>query len=86
MKGIRRVIYRLPDIVGGPAEATIYVEEGEKDVEALRSLGVLTTCNPGGVGKFTRDLTDPLKGRHVVIIADRDEPGRFDAEQVAATP
>ena len=37
IEGVRRVLYRLPDVqTGKQAGATIYLPEGEKDVETLR--------------------------------------------------
>lgn len=89
VSGIRRVLYRLPEVVaaaqaGGP----VFVVEGEKDVEALRSLepGITATCNVGGAGKWRDEYTASLRGAEVVyVIADRDEPGRKHAAQVAAS-
>jgi hypothetical protein len=50
---VRRVLYRLPEVVAAvSASSTVYVCEGEKDVESLRRLGVVATCNPGGAGKW----------------------------------
>lgn len=75
--------YRLKDILeADPAELVVYVE-GEKDADnANNQLGVIATTNPGGAGKLNVDLT-PLKGRRVVVIADKDEPGRRHAKLVA---
>jgi hypothetical protein len=84
LKGVTRVLYRLPELMATPADTGVFIPEGEKDVEALRSIGVVATCNPGGAGKFTPDLKGPLQGRTVVIIADKDELGRRHAQQVAA--
>jgi hypothetical protein len=44
-KGPRQVLYHLPEVL----EATIvFVVEGEKDVETLRSHGFVATTNAGG--------------------------------------
>jgi 5S rRNA maturation endonuclease (ribonuclease M5) len=57
--------------------------EGEKDVHTLERYGLVATCNPGGAGKWRPEYTDSLRGAAVVIIiADRDEPGRAHARQV----
>ena len=64
---------------GAKAGATVYVVEGEKDVEALRSLGLVATCNPMGAGKWRDEYAEPLRGAHVVVVADKDEPGRKHA-------
>jgi 5S rRNA maturation endonuclease (ribonuclease M5) len=78
--GVRRLLYRLPDAL--KAE-TVYVVEGEKDVESLRAIGMIATCNPGGAGKWRREYAECLRGKHVIIIPDNDDAGRKHASQVA---
>ncbi len=82
LKDVRRVLYRLPDLVASP-DATVYVPEGEKDVEQLFSGGLVATTNSGGAGKWRKDYAEALRGRKVIILPDNDEPGRKHAEQVA---
>ena len=38
LRGVRRVLYRLPEVVGRPSE-TVYLVEGEKDVHAVEDAG-----------------------------------------------
>ncbi|MEU3340692.1 DUF3987 domain-containing protein [Streptomyces sp. NPDC006668] len=85
VKGIRRVLYCLPEVIAGAqAGETILIAEGEKDVDNLRALGCIATCNVGGAGKWSDDYTPQLHGAaEVVVIADRDEPGRKHAAVVA---
>lgn len=79
-----RVLYHLPDVLAAAALGkTIWVAEGEKDVNRLRAEGVVATCNSGGAGKFTESHADSLHGATVVIVADRDRPG-FDHAAGAA--
>jgi 5S rRNA maturation endonuclease (ribonuclease M5) len=78
----RRVLYRLPDIVAQPS-AVVWICEGEKDAERLRSLGLLATTNPGGAKKWRPEYSEALAGRQVVILPDNDEPGREHAARVA---
>jgi len=81
---VRRVLYRLPDVLKAvQAGETIFVVEGEKDADALGGLGLVATTNPHGAGKWREDYSETLRGAHVVIIPDRDEPGRKHADQVA---
>jgi 5S rRNA maturation endonuclease (ribonuclease M5) len=84
----RRVLYRLPRIVEAVKSGrTIYVAEGEKDVNALERAGEVATCNPMGAGpdKWRSDYTETLRGaKEVVIVADRDSEGEAHARQVAA--
>lgn len=87
MDGVQRVLYRLPELLAADSDKPIYIAEGEKDVDALRALGVEATCNPGGAGKwhYVADCArTALAGRHVVIIPDKDGKGRGHASQVAA--
>ena len=83
LQDVLRVLYRLPELIAAPIDVTVYIPEGEKDCDALCELGLTATCNSGGSNKFTKDLREPLKDRHVVIIADKDEPGRRHAQNVA---
>lgn len=84
IRGVRRVPYRLPELLAGiEAGAMIFIPEGEKDVENLRKLGLVATCNPMGAGKWTKDLNPHFRGANVVILPDNDEPGRKHAEKVA---
>lgn len=81
---VKRVLYRLPEVLQAKARGeAIFVVEGEKDVESLRNLGLCATTNPHGAGKWRDEYSETLRGSHVVIIPDRDEPGRKHAEAVA---
>lgn len=87
LNGTQRVLYRLPELLAAQkTEATAFIAEGEKDVDALRSHGFVATCNPMGAGKWRDEYADSFKGfLEAVIIADKDEPGRKHAQQVAAS-
>src|SRR5690606_29031645 len=75
MKGVEKVLYRLPEIV---ATETVIVTEGEKDVDNLRACGFIATTNAGGAAagksKWLASYNDSLAGKHVVIIPDLDKP------------
>lgn len=83
-KDIPNVLYRLPEVITeAQAGGTVLVVEGEKDVESLRAIGCVATCNIGGAGKWSGSYTRFLEGvGEVVVIADRDEPGRKHAAAV----
>lgn len=85
VSGIRRVLYHLPEVIRqAQAGGVVIVVEGEKDVETLAAMDVVATCNVGGAGKWSDDYTAALRGaEEVVVIADRDEPGRKHAAAVA---
>ena len=80
LDGIRRVLYRLPEVLQAKS---VLISEGEKDCETARKMGLVATCNAGGAGKWREDYSECLRGKRVAIIADRDEPGRKHAQQVA---
>jgi putative DNA primase/helicase len=83
IKDVRRVLYRLPEVIEAVREGrVVWVVEGEKDVHALESAGEVATCNAGGAGKWRDEYAEDLRGAEVVIVADKDEPGRKHAEQV----
>jgi DNA primase len=83
IKGVRRVLYRLPELVKRTTE-TVFICEGEKDVHSLEALGLLATCNPMGAGKWRAEYSETLRGRSAVILADNDKPGRAHAAAIAA--
>lgn len=84
LDGVESVLYRLPEIREAvKAGRTVCIVEGEKDVETLRTLGLIATCNPMGVGKWRNVYNAPLHGALVVILPDNDLPGRNHAQQVA---
>jgi hypothetical protein len=83
--GIRRVPYRLPKLLAAVRDGkTIYITEGEKDVQAIELAGGAATTSPGGAGKWRDDYDQFFAGACVVIVADHDEPGQQHAEDVAA--
>ena len=66
-------LYRMPELMEAiRAGRTVYLVEGEKDVETLARLGVPATCNPGGAGKWREGHTARLIGADVVILPDND--------------
>lgn len=84
LQGVSLLPFRLPNIKANPNKEVIIVE-GEKDVLRLEELGLLATCNSGGSGKWTKDHSQYLKDRDVVVIPDNDEPGEKHARTVIST-
>ncbi len=84
-KGIRRVLYHLPAVLDAVKQGrAVYLVEGEKDVHALESLGACATSNSGGAGgKWKPEYSETLRGADVVILADKDAPGREHAAKAA---
>lgn len=83
--GVRRVLYRLPEVIQAIKDGRmIWLVEGEKDVETLRSLGEIATTAPMGAGKWDESFTEVLKGANITIVADADATGRVHARNVYA--
>jgi putative DNA primase/helicase len=83
LQGTRRVLYRLPELMAASPDRIVHAVEGEKDADNLRARGELATTNPQGAGKWRPEYSEALRGRHVVVLPDNDEPGRKHAEDVA---
>src|SRR6266446_3274215 len=75
VKGVRRVVYRLPEL----AETDrVYIVEGEKDADRLVNLGLRATTTPGGALNFREDYADQVRAAgvtEVIVLPDRDEAG-----------
>lgn len=83
MENVRRVLYNLPEVLAAKAEGRIiFVVEGEKDAETLRSRGEVATTSPMGAGKWQEEFTQVLSACNVIIIADADTPGRNHAREI----
>jgi putative DNA primase/helicase len=71
---VRRVLYRLPEIMESGKRAVFWVE-GEKDADALRRLGFVATTCSGGVKGFHHEMIECLRDRTVIILPDNDQAG-----------
>jgi len=84
LKDTKRVLYRLPEVLQAVRNGqTIYICEGEKDCDNLVKIGLAATTNSGGAEKWQPELSEALIGASVVIIPDKDEPGKRHAAKVA---
>ena len=82
--GIQPVLYRLPEVLQAVKQGeTIFIPEGEKDVNNLARLGLAATCNPLGACKWRDHYSEHLMGAAVAVLPDLDKPGRKHAQQVA---
>jgi hypothetical protein len=62
---------------------TVYWPEGEKDVEAIEAAGGVAVCSAMGAGSAHLADVSPLRGKHIIVVADKDEPGHKHGRQVA---
>jgi len=82
LKGIQPVLYRLPEVI---THNEIIIVEGEKDADAVSSLGFCSTTCPMGAKKWKDHYSEALKDKHVVLIPDNDIEGREHMAQVGAS-
>lgn len=76
-------IYRLHEIAATEPQQPVWWVEGEQKADALARLGLVATTAGGANDDDRRDF-EPLRGRHVIVWPDHDDPGRAHAERVAA--
>ncbi|MDQ3902018.1 MAG: hypothetical protein M3319_16780 [Actinomycetota bacterium] len=75
MEGVSRILYRLPELAQADPARPVLTAEGEKDVDQLCKEGFVATTSPQGAGNWKHVDARPLHGRHVIIVADHDNPG-----------
>ncbi|MBA3616783.1 MAG: AAA family ATPase [Rubrobacteraceae bacterium] len=83
MEGVRRVPYRLPELLAADRGDAVLWCEGEKDAGAGAELGYTATTNAGGVKSWRAEYAEHLRGRPVVVIPHNDKDGSEYAEKVA---
>ena len=79
--GVKTPLYRANEL-RKPYGMVVY-SEGEKCVDAGWRIGIESTTAVA-VGTFRRDHVAALRKMAVCIIADADDPGRKDAQRIAA--
>jgi hypothetical protein len=83
LAGVRRVLYRLPRVMGADS---VLILEGEKDVETAEQMlpppHWAATCNPFGACQWRSEYTGFLAGKAVYICPDNDRTGREHLLQV----
>jgi hypothetical protein len=80
VRGVRDVPYRLSEVLRAQ---TVFVVEGEKDVESLRARGLVATTNAGGAGKWPDNFGKYLAGKETIILPDNDPAGQDHVQKVA---
>jgi hypothetical protein len=82
VRGCRRVLYRLADLLAAAPDAPVTVTEGEKDADRGASLGLCTVTI--ACGDWTKDCIEALRGRDVLIPEDADKPGMKKSRKAAS--
>lgn len=91
LDGVRRVLYRLPELLADPTLPVVIVE-GEKDADRLSTMGLriaATTsaggADPGAGQKWLDSYSQTLAGRRVVVIPDCDIAGQRHGQYVVGS-
>ncbi len=80
----RQLLYRLPEVLEA---SIIFLPEGEKDCETLRSHGFVATTNAGGAkAPWLPSFTQALTGREVIIPLASCAPCKSRASYSAMWP
>jgi hypothetical protein len=81
---VRRVLFRVSQLLATPKDVPVYLVEGEKCVQVLVELGLVATTTSGGALAWCKADKNAIRngfaGRKVVILPDNDRPGRGYAE------
>jgi len=80
LQGVRLVPYNLIEVL---KTKSIIIVEGEKDIETLRGIGLVASCNAMGAGKWRPEYNQYFQSKKIAIIPDNDKPGRDHAVSVA---
>ncbi len=85
--GFDKVPYQLPQVLEQIREGgVVYIVEGEKDVHAAESAGLVATTNAGGALSWSPEHAKWLEGAAtVVVVADADPAGYRRADRVMST-
>lgn len=74
--GAKIVPYNLPEVEEArQSNRTVFLTEGEKAADALKSIGVCATCTHQGASSFPEDAIQYFAGLNVVILPDNDKVG-----------
>jgi len=81
LQGVKRVLYRLPELLGLRYGSRVWFVEGEKDVETIRERGFNATTS-GSSTSWRPEFAQYFDGMEVVVVPDNDEPGKKFMRQV----
>jgi len=78
------VPYRLPELLKADRSKWIFLCEGEKDADNLRTaFGVMATTVPMGSGKWRKTYAEHFRGCRVAILPDTDRPRQGQTDPAA---
>ncbi len=80
---VRRVLYKLPELLTSDKEEPIFLCAGEKDVNRLRVYCMVATTNTEGEGKWNSEYNEAFRNRTVYILVDNDPTGKKRVDLVS---
>ena len=81
LEGVRRVLFRLRELLAADIAVPVFIVEGEKDVVRLVYRGFIATTSPFGHSKtptkkeWLPEWNEIFRNRKIIIIPDNDEVG-----------
>lgn len=91
LEGVEPALYNLPELIQSVNDGKeVYIVEGEKDADNLKSWGIIATCNFAGASKssqkpkWKKEYNQYFKDAKVIILHDNDDSGRAHAEAIAS--
>ena len=85
MTGANIVPYNLPEVdFARKTGRTVFLCEGEKAADALKTIGVVATCTHNGASSFPEDVVKHLVGLTIAIVPDNDTVGWEYARKAVA--
>lgn len=82
---VKNFPYRYAEWHNAEPFDVIFLTEGEKCADAIKTLGLYSSTNAGGASKWTDDLAAYFKDRNVVVMPDADEAGAKWRDAVVAS-
>lgn len=83
---VRRVLYRLPELIAADPARPVFLVAGEKDADNLADLGFVATTNVcGESAEWLESYSESLADRHVVVVEDADATGRRHANEAVGS-
>lgn len=82
LQNVRRVLYRLPELLAAKPLQPVFLCEGEKDADNLAALGLTATTNVFGASEWRKEYNEFLREKYIVICVDRDKAGMKRGEKL----
>jgi putative DNA primase/helicase len=79
LSGVITIPYNLQEVMKA---STVFIVEGEKDVETLRRHGLVASCNSMGAGKWKQEYNGYFQGKEIIVLPDNDDQGKQHAINV----